>query len=87
MQESSVSAAELEQARALLLREIPLSESSAEEIASGLLSRATDELPLDEPTLAAGRYVRLTAEQVRSAFAKWIRPRALVEVTQGPTRR
>jgi zinc protease len=87
MQESPVSAAELEQARALLLREIPLSESSAEEIASGLLARATDELPLDEPTLAARRYVTLSAEQVRQAFMRWIRPRALVEVTQGPTRR
>ena len=84
MRADPVEPSELEQAKALLLREIPLSESSAEEIARGLLSRATDELPLDEPTQAARRYLALTAEQVRDAFAKWLRPQALVEVTQGP---
>ena len=87
MRVAPVDSPELDQARALLLREIPLAESSAEEIARGLLSRATDELPLDEPTQAARRYVGLTAEQVRNAFAKWIRPDALVQVTQGPTHR
>jgi zinc protease len=87
MRADPVDAGELDQAKALLLREIPLSESSAEEIARGLLSRATDELPLDEPTQAAHRYLALTAEQVRAAFAKWLRPQALVEVTQGPAPR
>jgi len=85
MRATPVDAGELEQAKALLLREIPLAESSGEEIARGLLSRATDELPLDEPTQAARRYLTLTAEQVRDAFARWLRPQALVEVTQGPT--
>jgi zinc protease len=85
MRATPVDAGELEQAKALLLREIPLAESSGVEIARGLLSRATDELPLDEPTQAARRYLTLTAEQVRDAFARWLRPQALVEVTQGPT--
>ena len=84
LQTAPVSPAELEQARALLLREIPLSESSVEEIARGLLSRATENLPLDEPTLAAKRYVALTAKEVQEAFVKWVRPDSLVQVTQGP---
>jgi len=85
MQSSLVPGEQLRQAKAMLLREMPLSESSIESIAEGLLSRVRLELPLDEPTLAAQRYVELTAEQVRSAFAKWVRPDDLIQVTQGPT--
>lgn len=87
MQTSPVSEEELRQAQAVLLREIPLSEASTDGIASGLLSRAVLELPLDEPTRAAERYVKLTAQEVQAAFAKWLRPRDLVQVTQGPTPR
>ncbi len=84
MQTSPPTAHELEQAKALLLREIPLSESSVETIAAGMLSRAITGLPLDEPVQAARRYVALTPEDVRAAFAKWIRPEDLIQVTQGP---
>ncbi len=85
MQTSTVSPEELEQAKALLLREIPLSESSVDNIAEGLIYRATHDLPLDEPILAAHRYVKLTAEQVKAAFVKWLRPGDLVEVIEGPS--
>jgi zinc protease len=85
MQATPVTEDELRQAQALLLREIPLSESSQDSIAQGLLSRATLDLPLDEPTRAAQRYVKLTAKQVQAAFAKWLRPRDLVQITQGPS--
>lgn len=85
MQTAPVTEEELRQAQALLLREIPLSESSQESIAAGLLSRAAQDLPLDEPTRAAERYVTLTAKDVQAAFAKWLRPRHLVQITQGPT--
>ena len=84
MQKELTTPKELRQAKALLLREIPLSESSFDNIAQGLIYRATHDLPLDEPTLAAHHYVRLTAEQVRAAFATWLRPEDLVQVTQGP---
>jgi zinc protease len=84
MQTSPPTAHELEQAKELLLREIPLSESSVETIAAGMLSRAITGLPLDEPVQAARRYVALTPEDVRAAFAKWIRPEDLIQVTQGP---
>jgi len=49
-----------------------------------MLARSTLGLPLDEPVLAARRYVKLTAEDVRAAFKKWIRPDDLVQVTEGP---
>ena len=84
MQTEAVSSAELRQAAALLLREIPLSESSVNGIAQGMIDRIILDLPLNEPTLAARHYVKLTAEQVRAAFSRWVRPDDLVEVTQGP---
>ena len=85
MQTSLIPSDQLHQAKALLLREIPLSESSVESIAAGLLYRATHELPLDEPILAAHRYLKLTPEEVKAAFVKWLRPGDLVQVTEGPT--
>jgi len=85
MQKQPVSAAELRQAKAMLLRQIPLAESSLDSIAQGLISRSTLDLPLDEPTVAAHRYVALTSKQVKAAFAKWLRPGDLVQVVQGPT--
>lgn len=83
MQDSLVSPAELTQAKAMLLREIPLAESSIGGIASGLLSRALEGLPLDEPTRAARRYLEIGAGEIRAAFARRLRPGDLVQVTQG----
>jgi zinc protease len=84
MQTTPVSHEALRQAKAMLLREITLSESSLENIAHGFLARADLDLPLNEPIVAAQRYVNLTAEQVKAAFAKWLRPRDLVQVSEGP---
>src|SRR5579863_1983157 len=84
MQKAPVTADELRQARAMLLRQIPLSQASETSIASGLVSRAVIGLPLDEPIVAAHHYVELTAAQVQAAFAKWLRPVDLVQVTEGP---
>jgi zinc protease len=84
MRAEPVSAMELRQAQAMLLKEIPLSESSIDLIAEGLISRVELDLPLQEPLLAAQRYLALTAEQVRAAFAKHLRPEDLVRVTEGP---
>jgi zinc protease len=87
MQTAPVSDDELRQAKAMLLRQIPLGESSVEHIAGGLMSRATIGLPLDEPSIAAHHYVDLTADKVMAAFAKWVRPGDLVQVTEGPNPR
>lgn len=84
MQTAAPSQGEMQQAMAMLLREIPLGESSESQIADGLLARALIGLPLDEPVRAAERYKSLSADQVRTAFAKWIRTGDFVEVVQGP---
>ena len=84
MQVTPVTPHELRQAKAILLREIPLSESSIGRIAAGMISRTTEDLPLDEPTLAARRYLRLTAADVEAAFVKWLRVTDMVQVTEGP---
>jgi zinc protease len=84
MQDMPVGPDELERAKALLLREIPLSESSIDTIARGFISRDELDLPLDEPINAARRYIALTPAQVQAAFRKWIRPADVVRVSQGP---
>ena len=84
MQTAAPSPEEMAQARAMLIRQIPLGQSSESQIADGFLARAMIGLPLDEPVRAAERYQKLSAEEVRTAFAKWIRPGDFVEVVEGP---
>lgn len=85
MQTAPATPDELVRIKAMLIRQIPLGESSVDEIAHGLVERADIGLPLDEPTVAARRYVELGASDVQAAFAKWMRPDDMVRVTQGPT--
>ena len=87
MQTVAVPDDEFRLAKAILLRSLPLAESSMGRIARSLSARAAAGLPLDEPTRAAARYLALTPEDVRVAFAKWIRPQDLVQVTEGPNPR
>ena len=84
MQTDAVPEETLNRAKAFLLQQIPLSESSVHSIADGLILRATNELPLTEPFEAAREYLRLTPQQVQAAFARWIRPTDFVQVTEGP---
>jgi len=84
MQSQIVNPDELRQAKLMLLRRIPLSESSLQSIAKGLIKRSILDLPPDEPITAAKDYAAMTAEQVQAAFAKWVRPADLVQITQGP---
>ncbi|MFZ0394552.1 MAG: pitrilysin family protein [Terracidiphilus sp.] len=84
MRTADVSDSELHQAKALLLRSIPLGESSEEAIAGGLLGRAQIGLPLDEPVVAARKYAALTAADVKAAFARDIHPDNLVQIVRGP---
>jgi zinc protease len=84
MQKENVTPAELQQAKALVLRQLPLQESSEDAVAGGLLARAQLNLPLDEAARAAKRYISLSADDVRLAFAKWIRPDGFVQVVRGP---
>jgi zinc protease len=84
MQQKTVSAVELRQARTLLLREQVLSGESTAGIAHNLLELSLEGLPLDEPQIAAKRYRNISEKQIKAAFSKWIRPTGFVQVTQGP---
>jgi zinc protease len=84
MRTEDVSESELHLAKALLLRQIPLSSASEDALAGGLLARAGIGLPLDEPVVAAKKYLQLTADDVKKAFAKDIRTDNLVQVVRGP---
>ena len=84
MQTQPVSPGELQRAKAMLLREIPLTESSLGSIARGFIHRSVLDLPLDEPIRAAHHYMALTPEQVRSAFARRLRTKGLIQVAEGP---
>ena len=84
MRTDEVSPTELHQAKALLLRQIPLGEASEESVAAGLLGRAQIGLPLDESRRAAERYINLNAADVKAAFARRVDPANLVQVVRGP---
>jgi len=84
MRATNVTDAELQQAKALVLRQITLSESSEDAVANGYVARALIGLPLDEPIRAAQRYYAITADQIRAAFEKWIHPENFVQVVRGP---
>jgi zinc protease len=40
--------------------------------------------PLDESSIAARRYLALTAGEVQQVFAKYVRPDGLVTAVKGP---
>jgi zinc protease len=84
MQTENVTPGELHQAKALLLRQMALQQSSEDAIATLLLARAQIGLPLDESRHMGQRYYDMTADDVRAAFARWIRPQDLVQVVRGP---
>jgi zinc protease len=84
MRTEDVPANELHQAKALLLRQIPLSESSEDAVAEGFLRRAEIGLPLDEPIRAAESYAKLSAAEVKAAFARKTHAGDFVQVVRGP---
>jgi zinc protease len=85
MQDAPVPDAELQRAKAILIREMPLEEASVNEIARAFALRRDLNLPLNEPTLAAQRYIALTSADVQAAFRRWLRPNDFVRASQGPT--
>jgi len=84
MGKTLVDPASLTQAKGILLRDLPLRESSVRAVAHGLIRRSLEGLPLDEPTRAGQRYLHMSAKKVRAAFAKWVDPSRFVQVSRGP---
>jgi zinc protease len=84
MQNTPVSAAELDNARQYEIRSIPVEVSSVNRIARALLNWSYKGEPLNQPMVAADHYLHLTAQQVQDAFGKYLHPKNLVQVVQGP---
>ncbi len=84
MRTTPVSPAELNLAKSLVLRSLQLSESSQGSVAGVLLARAQLGLPLNEQDNMARKYMALTADEVRDAFARQLRVGDLVQVVRGP---
>jgi len=79
-----VTGTELQRAKALILRGIPLSRESVDDIAAGLLSDSVNGLPLDQPMVTARHVLALSASDVQAAYKHLLRPDDLVEVVKGP---
>ena len=84
MQAAPVTATELRQAKGILLRRIPLGESSFGAIGGQLLELAQQGKPLDAMTIAGQHYLALTAPEVQAAFKQYVRPDGLVTAVKGP---
>ena len=84
MQTTPVSESELARAKAQVLRRLAMQGASVGAIASSYLRLAELGLPLDSQERAAGLYQALSAEDIRKAFATWVRPDGLVQVVKGP---
>ncbi|MDE1895203.1 MAG: insulinase family protein, partial [Xanthomonadaceae bacterium] len=84
MQSEPVTDTELKRAKGILLRQIPLGESSFGAIGGQLLTLASEGKPLDAMTIAGQHYLQLTAKEVQQAYAQHIRPDAFVTAVKGP---
>ncbi len=71
-------------AKALLLGDVPIHQSSYDGVTSLLLQYAGQDLPLDQYQTDAQNFLDATAAQVQAAFAKWVRPSDFVRVVTGP---
>ncbi|MGH8158999.1 MAG: M16 family metallopeptidase [Rhodanobacter sp.] len=84
MQQQPVSEDDLRRAKGILLRQIPLGESSFGAIGNQLLTLSIQGRPLDAMTIAGQHYLKLTAPEVQQAYAKHIRPDGFVTAVKGP---
>ncbi len=84
MQTTDVTPGELHQAKAILLRQLPLAESSEDQVAKGLVARAEAGLPLDEPHRAAEKYAALARHKFAPRSRSGSAPKDFVQVVEGP---
>ena len=84
MQDGVLSRTDLDRAKGILLRGIPLSESSFDAIGGQLLAYASRGEPLDQSVIAGRHYRALTAAQVQAAYRKVIRLNGFAMAVKGP---
>ena len=84
IQAKPIAAERLTRAKALVVGELPVRKESYDGLASELLNYASTGRPLDQDQIEARAQLAATPQQVRAAVAKWIRPKDLVRIVQGP---
>lgn len=84
LQTKPISAERLTRAKALIVGELPVRKESYDGLAQQLLTYASTDRPLDEDAIEARAQLAASPEQVRAAFAKWIRPNDLARIVEGP---
>ena len=84
MQTTPVGDAELTRAKAQLLRQLAMQRANVGAIAAAYLGRVELGVPLDADQRAAVQFQATTAEQLRDAFKKWLRPDDLAQIVRGP---
>lgn len=84
MQQKPLTKDQLLRAKAIILGELPLRGESFEGVASTLLAYATTGRPLDTDVRYARAEFAASGENVRAAFAKWVRPDGFARVLLVP---
>jgi len=84
LQKKDLPADRLVRAKALLIGQLPVRSESYDGVASTLLTYSVTGRPLDTDRRYAQAELAASADAVRAAMAKWIRPQGFAGVTQGP---
>jgi zinc protease len=74
----------LVRAKALLLGEVPIAQSSYDGVAHMFLNYSAEDLPLDQYEKDAQSILDVTAPEVQNAFGKYVRPGDFVRIVTGP---
>jgi len=84
LQSAAIEPDRLLRSKALLMGEVPIRESSYDGVTAELLHYATLGLPLDQNVVDAGAELAASAESVRAALARYVRPDGFVRIVTGP---
>ena len=84
MRNKPVSQETLDLAKAAILRDQPMSQSSFGALAGSYLHLVNLDLPLDTPAKAAQATYDMTPQQIQKAFHTWVRPNDLAQIVFGP---
>jgi len=87
MQNALVSDDELLNAKASILRSIPMGRASFGGIAGQYLALIDSGLPLTEPDERANAVYQMNAAQIQAAFKHWLRPQDMAQIIRGPAPR
>lgn len=86
LQKKPLSADRLIRAKALVIGALPVSQESYSGLASQIAEFVATGRPYDADRIEAKAEFAATAQTVRAALAKWIRPNGFASVVQGPAR-